>query len=89
MDAQDRKTRAQLAAHTSWANTLDRTSRTANARAAAASRFEKQAREMHPDATEQQIALVAESLRKAYYARLGYESGRKRRAKAKAAEPAA
>ncbi len=55
MDPQDRSLRASLAAHTSWANTVDPASRTAKARAAANGRFEKAARELHPDATDEQI----------------------------------
>lgn len=82
MDPQDRSLRARLAVHTSWANTADPASRTAKARAAANSRFETQAREMHPDASDAQIARAAEHLRKAHFARLGLESARARRAKA-------
>lgn len=85
MDPQDRSLRASLAAHTSWANTLDPTSRTAKARAAANGRFEKQARELHPDATDDQIARTAEHLRKAYFKRLALASAKSRRAKAKTA----
>jgi hypothetical protein len=88
MDPQDRSLRARLAVHTSWANTLDPQSRTAKARAAAAGRFEKQAREMHPDATDEQIARVAEHLRKAHAQRMALASAKARRAKA-AAKPAA
>lgn len=90
MDAQDRTLRARLAAHTSWANTLDPRSRTAKARAAAAGRFEKQARELHPDATDEQIARVAEHLKKAHAQRMALASAKARRAKKAATEsPAA
>ena len=85
MNPQDRSLRASLAAHTSWANTLDPASRTAKARAAANGRFEKQARELHPDATDDQIARAAEHLRKAYFKRLALASAKSRRAKAKTA----
>ncbi|MFH9823075.1 hypothetical protein [Streptomyces bobili] len=87
MDPQDRTLRARLAVHTSWANTLDPQSRTAKARAAAAGRFEKKAREMHPDGTDEQIARAAEHLRKAHYAAMALASAKARRAKA--ARPAA
>lgn len=84
MDPQDRTLRASLAAHTSWANTLDPASRTAKARAAANGRFEKQARELHPDATDEQIAKVAEHLKKAHFKRLALASAKARKAKSKA-----
>jgi hypothetical protein len=84
MDPQDRTLRAKLAAHTSWANTLDPTSRTAKARAAANGRFEKEARELHPDASDEQIARVAEHLKSAYFSRLALQSAAARRAHAAA-----
>lgn len=86
MDPQDRSLRASLAAHTSWANTLDPTSRTAKARAAANGRFEREARELHPDATDEQIARVASHLRSAHFKRLALASAKARRAKKAAAE---
>lgn len=85
MDPQDRTLRARLAAHTSWANTLDPASRTAKARAAANARFEAEAREKHPEATDAEITRVAEHLRKAYFARMALASAKARRAKAKTA----
>jgi hypothetical protein len=83
MDPQDRSLRASLAAHTSWANTLDPTSRTAKARAAANGRFEQKARELHPDATDEQIARVAAHLKSAHFKRLALASAKSRRSKAK------
>lgn len=92
MDSQmtpaERSLRARLAVQTSWANTLDPTSRTAKARAAAAGRFEKQAREMHPDATDEQIARVAAQLRKAHATRMALASAKARRVKAAAQQAA-
>lgn len=82
MDPADRVLRAQLGAHSQWANELDPTSRTAKARAAADDRFVKQTREKHPDATDEQIARMAEHLRKAHYKRMGLASGKKRRERA-------
>ncbi|WP_432124014.1 hypothetical protein [Streptomyces sp. C10-9-1] len=82
MDPEARSLRARLGAHASWANTLDPTSRTAKARAAANGRFERQAREKHPDATDEQIARVAEHLRKAHYSAMGLKSVMSRKAKA-------
>ncbi|ODA69242.1 hypothetical protein [Streptomyces sp. AVP053U2] len=83
LSPEERSLRARLAAHTSWANTLDPKSRTARARAAANGRFEKQAREKHPDATDEQIARVAEHLRKAHYSAMALKSAAARRAKAR------
>ncbi|MDT0472966.1 hypothetical protein RM863_12615 [Streptomyces sp. DSM 41014] len=84
MDPQDRSLRARLAAHTSWANTLDPASRTAKARAAAAGRFEREARELHPDATDEQITRVAEHLKSAHFSRIALKAAAARRAKASA-----
>lgn len=88
MDPKDRSLRARLASHTSWANTLDPQSRTAKARAAANGRFERQARELHPDATDEQIARVAAHLKSAHFSRLALAAAAARRAK-KAAKLAA
>lgn len=79
MNAEERKLRAQLGAEISWANTTDRTARTAPGSRAAEARFEKEARERHPEASEEQIALVAEHLRKAHFRRMGLASATKRR----------
>lgn len=84
MNPQDRSLRARLAAHTSWANTLDPASRTAKARAAANGRFEKQARELHPDASDEQIARVAEHLKSAHFSRIALQAAAARRAHAEA-----
>ncbi|MFB7594341.1 hypothetical protein [Streptomyces sp. NPDC056160] len=66
----------------SWANTTDRSARTAAARRASHhTRFLDQARELHPDASEQQIEQIAESLRKAHYTALALKSAAARRAK--------
>lgn len=79
MNAEERKLRAQLGAEISWANTADRTARTAPGSRAAEARFEKEARERHPEASEEQIAQVAEHLRKAHFRRMGLASATKRR----------
>ena len=81
MTPAERSLRARLASQTSWANTLDPKSRTARARAAAAGRFEKQAREMHPAATDEQIARVAAQLRSAHATRMALASAKARRLK--------
>lgn len=82
MNPSERSLQMRLAAHISWAKTTDRPARTEAARKASHhTRFLRQAREMHPDATEAQVAEVAESLRKAYYAGLALKSAAARRAK--------
>ncbi|TXS55220.1 hypothetical protein [Streptomyces sp. t39] len=81
MDPTTRTLRARLAAHTSWANTLDPASRTAKARSAALGRFEKRAREMHPTATDEQIARVAEQLKRAHYTAMQLKAAASRRAR--------
>ncbi|MEU3219984.1 hypothetical protein [Streptomyces sp. NPDC006971] len=87
MDPEIRSLRARLAAHASWANTTDPASRTAKARAAADDRFATQAREKHPDASDEQIARVAAHLRKAHFSRMALASAvaRSRRSKSAAA----
>ncbi|MFD6474362.1 hypothetical protein ACFWEH_12790 [Streptomyces anulatus] len=81
MDPTERALRARLGAHQSWANTTDRTARTAGARRAAESKFEEEARQKHPGATEAQVAAAAESLRKAHFTRMGFLSAQARRKK--------
>jgi hypothetical protein len=61
---------AKIAAHTSWANTVDRTARTANARRALEDKFLAEA-----DGDPKR----AESLRRAYYSRLALKSAQARR----------
>lgn len=86
-DPMVRKLRSQTAAHASWANTLDRPARTAAARAKRAAKYEERAREMHPNATETQIAQVAEHLMKAEMTAMSLKAAMAR--KQKAAERAA
>jgi len=66
----ERQLVASIAAHTSWANTEDRTARTAKARAALAAKFLEQAGG---------DPVRAENLRKAYYLRLALRSAESRR----------
>jgi len=74
--------RGQIAAHTSWANTPDRPARTRNARAKFDERFDN---EVDPDRKlpPAERAKRAESARKAYFAKLAFESAKARRAKRK------
>lgn len=74
----ERKLRAQIAAHTSWANTEDRTARTSAGTAALLGKFERQ---VDPDGTldPSERARRAESARKAHFARLAFKSAQARR----------
>jgi hypothetical protein len=85
MDAAERRLRARLASDMSWGRTGDRAARTAPARAAALERFERQAEDLagHPLEPADRV-LRAESLRKAYFARLAYASAKARRLKREA-----
>jgi hypothetical protein len=75
---EERKARAKLGAHISWANTTDPAARTAAARKAAEERFEKQA---DPDGIlpPEERARRAAHLRKAFYARNQLKSATARR----------
>jgi hypothetical protein len=69
----ERSIGAKLAVHTSWANTKDRSARTANARRALEEKFLTEA-DGDP--------VRAEHVRKAYYARLAKKSAQARRRRA-------
>lgn len=70
LTASERSLRGQIAAHTSWANTADRAGRTSKARRALQDKFLAEA---GGDPKR------AESLRRAYYARLALKSAQARR----------
>lgn len=78
MTPEERKARATLGAHISWANTTDPAARTSAARRAAEERFEKQA---DPDGvlTPEERSRRAEHLRKAFYARIQLKAATTRR----------
>lgn len=84
----ERKLRAEIAAHASWASTPDRSARTAPARRAALDRFEKQ---VDPDSVllPAERARRAEHARKAYFKRLALKSAQARRKSREYAETAA
>ena len=75
---EERTLRARLAAHTSWANTTDRSARTAPARAAALERYERQ---VDPDGIlpPDERRARAEHARKAHMARMALRSAQARR----------
>src|SRR5258707_14974723 len=66
----ERSLRAKIAVHTSWANTPDRSTRTANARKALEDKFLAEA-DGDP--------VRAESLRRAFYAKLALKSAQARK----------
>lgn len=84
----ERRLSAQIAAHESWAQTPDRSARTAPARAALLARFEEQA---DPDGTllPDERARRAEHLRKAHFQRLALKSAQSRRIAKEATDAAA
>ncbi|GLZ47973.1 hypothetical protein Acsp06_41580 [Actinomycetospora sp. NBRC 106375] len=75
---EERRLIAQVAAHTSWSNTPDRSARTAPARDALMASFERQ---VDPEGTlpAAERAQRAEHLRKAHFARLALRSAAVRR----------
>jgi hypothetical protein len=77
MPKSDRSKIAQIAAHSRWAKTLDRTAATAKARQAASERFE---REVDPDniLTIPERLKRAENARKAYFLQLARKSAKAR-----------
>lgn len=82
-DPESRSLVGKIAAHASWANTPDRTARTAPARAALMEKFERQ---VDPDGvlSPAERAKRAESARKAYFLRLALKSADSRRRKSEA-----
>ncbi len=71
--------RAQIAVLESWANTTDPAGRTEPGRAAFMSRFVEEARTRHPDADDQTIARVAETLKTLHFKRMAFNSVKARR----------
>lgn len=70
-----------LGNHERWSRVADRTAETAPAREAFADRFLRQARNQFGNLPEVELARRAESLRKAYFARLALRSAQARRAR--------
>jgi hypothetical protein len=81
MTPEQRRMRSSLAANTMWARTPDRAARTAAARRAALSRFERQ---VDPDGVLSPVerAARAENARKAHMQRMALASSRARAARA-------
>ena len=80
-DTNDRRLVAQIAAETSWANTSNRSARTAPARTALLARFERQ---VDPDGqlAPFELARRAEHARKDYFKQLARKSAQARRTRA-------
>jgi hypothetical protein len=76
----ERSLRGKLASYESWANTKDRTARTAPGRAAQLARFEKL---VDPDGTmpAEARAKAAEAAKQAHYSRMALLSAKARRAR--------
>lgn len=77
MTPEQRTMRARVAANISWAKTSDPSARTAAARQAMLSKFE---RDVDPDGTMDPVerARRAAALRKAHFTRMAYKSARAR-----------
>lgn len=80
-DPSDRRLIARIAAHTSWANTANRTARTAPARAALLAQFEQQV-DPHGHLEAHERARRAVHARKAHFGRLARKSAQARRDRA-------
>lgn len=83
----------RYAAHKSWAETADRTARTAPARKVGPGDLEwhvaRLDAERFADATEEQKLKAAEAAKRAWFAKLAIESHKARRANARAKHPTA
>ncbi|WP_446224829.1 hypothetical protein ACTWPB_06785 [Nocardia sp. IBHARD005] len=81
----ERTLQARIAAHESWARTGDRAERTAKARAAMLSKFD---RLVDPDGllSAEERAYRADQARKAHYTRLALKSAQSRRRRARNAK---
>ncbi len=86
MTPAQRRRRARIAAHASWANTADRTARTSGGTKAFLDRFERQ---VDPDGVlpEETRAAMAKHARTAYMLQLAERSAAARRRKAQTATP--
>lgn len=89
MTTSEQSMQMRRASHISWAKTVDRPARTEAARTASHyTRFETQAREANPNATDAQIADIAKSLRSAHYTDLALKSAKARRRRGEALKAA-
>jgi hypothetical protein len=86
MTPEQRRRRARIAAHASWANTADRTSRTSSGTKAFLDRFERQ---VDPERVlpDEDRAIMAKHARTAYMLQLAERSAAARRRRAQAQHP--
>ncbi|MFE9694247.1 hypothetical protein [Micromonospora sp. NPDC005806] len=86
MTPEQRRRRARIAAHVSWANTADRTARTSSGTKAFLDRFERQA---DPEGVlpEEVRAVMAKHARTAYMLHLAEKSAAARRRRTKSQHP--
>lgn len=86
MTSQQRRRRARIAAHTSWANTSDRTARTSSGTKAFLARFERQ---VDPDGVlpDEVRTAMAKHARTAYMLQLAERSAAARRRRARSQDP--
>ena len=70
MASTERSLRAKIAAHERWAREADRSAATAPARQANDDRYLNAARALHPNLTEEEVAVRAANLRSADMTRL-------------------
>lgn len=82
MTPAERTLRARAAAYAQWAAEPDWSARTAPARAGLQARFDRLAREKHPDASSAQLAKYAEVERRRFYADMALKSAAARRKRA-------
>ena len=78
----DRALIGAIGAARRWSRTPDRSGATAPARAAFASKFEREVRDEFPSATDEQVATMAECRRREFYLRLAAKSVASRKRKA-------
>ena len=84
LNTSERSMRMRIASYKSWAQTKDRSARKRSHH----DRFIEQARELHPDGTEAQIAQAAEVLKSAHYRELALKSAQSRRIRKEMAQTA-
>ncbi|MFB4320628.1 hypothetical protein [Actinomadura sp. 21ATH] len=83
MTPAERALRARIASHSSWAQTKDRSARTANGTAASPAALSYWEKRVDPDGEmdERTRALAAENARSAHYQRMAYRAAQARKAK--------
>jgi hypothetical protein len=78
---EERSTRARMGAYAKWANMADRHAWGINAQKGLMAKFEGEVRAKFPDASDEQVAKMVDASMKLHFTRLGYLSGKARKAK--------